>query len=64
MNHVSFLEISTRVGNQQIHWSQALGYRGIGKVNENGQRLLEFCTINDLAITDTFFALNDQHKVL
>ena len=33
-------------------------------MNENGQRLLEFCTINDLAITtNTFFALKDQHKV-
>ena len=29
----------------------------------NGHRLLEFCTINDPATTNTFFALKDQHRV-
>ena len=52
------------VGNQWIHWPRALGYHGIVKMNENGQRLLEFCTVNDLAIADTFFALRNQHKIL
>ena len=32
-------------------------------MNKNGQRLLEFCTVNDLAITSTFYALKNQHKV-
>ena len=50
-------------GYQRIHWPRVLGYHGIDKMNENGQRLLEFCTVNDLAITNTFFALKDQHKV-
>ena len=31
-------------------------------MNGNGQRLLEFCTVNDLAIVNTF-VLKDQHKV-
>ena len=62
MNRCSFLEIfNARVGNQRIHWPRALGYHGIGKMNENGQKLLEFC--NDLAITKTFFVLKDQHKI-
>ena len=40
-----------------------LSCHGIRKMNENGHGLLEFCTINDLAITNTFSALKDQHKV-
>ena len=56
-------DFNTRVGNQQTHWPQALGYHGICKMNENGQRLLELCTINDLTITN-IFALKDQYKVL
>ena len=56
-------DFSACVRNQRIHWPQALGYHGIGKMKENGQRLLEFCTITDLAITPIFFALTDQQKV-
>ena len=51
---------NARVGNQWTQWPRALDYHGIGKMNENGQRLLEFCTANDLAITNTFFALKNQ----
>ena len=32
-------------------------------MNDNGQRLLEYCIANDLAKTNTFFALKDKHKV-
>ena len=55
-------DFNAHVRNQRIHWPRALGYHGTGKMNENGQRLLAFCTINDLAITNAFLALKDQHK--
>ena len=32
-------------------------------MNDNGQRLLEFCTLNHLCITNTFFQTKPQHKV-
>ena len=50
------------VGDQHIHWTRASGYHGIGKITENGQRLLDFYTVNDLAIANTFFVLKNQHK--
>ena len=56
-------DCNAHVGNQRIHWPRALGYHETGKMNENSQRRQEFCTVNDLAITNTFFALKDQHKV-
>ena len=56
-------DFNARVGNQRIHRPRALGYHGIGKMNENDQRLLELCTVDDLAITNTFFALKNQHRV-
>ncbi|XP_014788680.1 craniofacial development protein 2-like [Octopus bimaculoides] len=36
---------------------------GLGKINENGERLLEFCTSNDLCIANTFYNDKDRHKV-
>ncbi|XP_069179537.1 craniofacial development protein 2-like [Procambarus clarkii] len=35
----------------------------IGKMNESGQRLLEFCCRHDLGITNSFFDTKPQHKV-
>ena len=56
-------DFNARVGNQRIHWPRTLGYHGIGKMNKTDQRLLKVCTVHDLAVTNTFFALKDQHKV-
>ena len=56
-------DFNARVGNQLIRWRRALGHHGIGKMDENDQRLLEFSTVSDLTITNTFFALTDKHRV-
>ena len=42
-------DLNARVGNQQITGLEPQAVMG-GKMNENGQRLLEFHTISDLAI--------------
>jgi len=41
----------------------ALGPHDLGKMNENGQRLLELCTNYNLALTNTFFAGSINSKV-
>ena len=50
-------DFNARVGADQDAWPRCLGHFGIGKQNENGQRLLELCAYYDLCITNTFFVL-------
>ena len=56
-------DFNARVGNDNESWSSCLGKFGEGKMNENGQRLLELCTIHNLCITNSFFQTKPQHKV-
>lgn len=51
------------VGTDHNSWPTCLCQFNISKINENGQRLLEFCCHQDLGITNTFFNTKLQHKV-
>ena len=55
-------DFNARVGDDYKSWPTCIGQFGIGKMNENGQRLLEFCTINNLSITNTFYNGKACHK--
>jgi len=37
-------------------WTTVIGRFGVGKINENGQRLLELCSLLNLSVPSTFFA--------
>ena len=39
-----------------------MGAHGIGQMNENGERLLDFCEMNGLGICNTIFAHKNIHK--
>ena len=56
-------DFNARVGADHSSWSPYLGQFGVGKMNENGQRLLEFCCHHDLCVTNTFFSTKPQHRV-
>ena len=56
-------DFNARVGADHKAWQTSLGRLGVGKMNENGQRLLELCSFHKLAITNTFFENKAQHKV-
>ncbi|XP_005095538.1 craniofacial development protein 2-like [Aplysia californica] len=56
-------DFNARVGTENKVLPTSLGPFGLGKINENGQRLLEFCTNNNLCISNTFYSGNDRHKV-
>ena len=53
--------VNARVGADHDSWPSCLGQFGIGKMNENGQRLLELCTFHDLCITNSFFQTKPQN---
>ena len=62
--HVILLgDFNARVGADYTSWPSCLGRFGTGKLNENGQRLLELCSYHDLCITNTFFQTKPQHRV-
>ena len=56
-------DFNARVGADNESWSSCIGKFGTGKMNENGQRLLELCTFHNLCITNTYFLTRPQHKV-
>ena len=56
-------DFNARVGRDYDTWSVPLGHFGVGKMNENGQRLLEFCSERDLVITNTVFGVKECQRV-
>ena len=55
-------DFNARVGADHKAW-KSISTHGIGKMNDNGQRLLELCCSHNLCITNTFFKCKDFHKV-
>ena len=51
-------EFNARVGNDMLAWRGPLGRFVPTEQNGNGVKLLDFCALNDLAITNTLF----QHR--
>lgn len=48
-------EFNARVGNDAATWLGTIGRFGPGEQNENRVRLLDFCSLNGLVITNTIF---------
>ncbi|PZC71480.1 hypothetical protein B5X24_HaOG213343 [Helicoverpa armigera] len=56
-------DFNARVGQSHASWPDCMGSHGVGTLNENGQRLLEFCSQNLLCVTNTYFKGKFMHKV-
>ena len=56
-------DFNARVGADHNSWPTCLGQFGTGRMNKNGQRLLELCCHHGLCVTNTFFNTNLQHRV-
>ena len=56
-------DFNARIGADHDSWPRCVGPFGVGKLNENGQRILELCSFHDLFITTTFFQTKLSHEV-
>ena len=56
-------DFNARVGDDHVAWGNCLGKFGYGKMNSNGQRLLELCSWHKLCVTNSFFHTKQIHKV-
>ena len=48
-------DLNAKIGNENAGLERATGKHGCGKINENGERLVDFCLDFDLAIGVTLF---------
>ena len=48
-------DFNARVGRDTKAWKGVLGRHGVGNRNDNGRQLLEFCSEQQLTITNTIF---------
>ena len=55
-------DFNTRVGTDWQAWPTCLGNFGVGRMNENKQRLLELCCHHSLCITNSYFKCKELHK--
>ncbi|XP_067028951.1 uncharacterized protein [Acropora muricata] len=55
-------DFNARVGDDYEAWPNCLGHFGVGKCNDNGQRLLELCPYHELCITNTFLSTKPHHR--
>ena len=56
-------DFNARVGSDHQSWPSCIGHHGTGRMNDNGQRLLELCSFHGLCITNPFFQSKHQQKV-
>ena len=54
---------NAKVGNNNTNRKELIGKFGIGIMNDNGERLCDFCNANGFIITGTIFSRKDIHKL-
>ena len=55
--------LNAMVGSDNTSNERVMGKHGYGRMNENGERLVNFCGINNLAIRGSLFPHKDIHKI-
>ena len=46
-------DLNTKVGNNNTNREEVMGRIGVGIMNDNGERLCDFCSGNGLVVTGT-----------
>jgi exonuclease III len=55
-------DLNAKVGSKNIGREACMETHGIGQMNENGERLLDFCEMNGLVVCNTIFAHKNIHE--
>ena len=55
-------DFNARVGCDDNTWKGVIGRHGPNEKNENGERLLDFCALNNLVVTNTLFKHRSCHQ--
>ena len=55
-------DMNAKVGSESQDYERVMGKHGLGRRNNNGERLCEMCDMNELVITGTLFPHKDIHK--
>ena len=56
-------DLNAKVGNNNTNREEVMGKFGIGVMNDNGERLCDFCSTNGFIVTGTIFPHKDIHKL-
>ena len=55
-------DLNGRVGEKDEETGETIGHYGESVRNSNGKRLIDFCIMNDLVITNTFYEHKEIHR--
>ena len=55
-------DMNAKVGEENWDYDKVMGKHGLGQRNENGERLCDFCDMNELVITGTLLPPKNIHK--
>ena len=55
-------DLNAKVGSDVEGYERVMGKHGVGTRNDNGEKLCDFCGMNDLVITGTIFPHKKIHK--
>ena len=56
-------DLNAMIGSDNTSNERVMGKHGYGRMNDNGERLVDFCGINNLAIGGSLFPHKDIHKI-
>ena len=56
-------DLNAKVGSDNTNHDRAMGKEGCGSMNNNGERLVEFCRTYDFVIGRTLFPHHEIHKL-
>lgn len=55
-------DLNAKTGNDNNRYDDVMGHHGLGQMNENGERLANFCAFNKLVTGGTLFQHKRIHK--